>query len=79
MAKHPNRVPKYNRKPDAMKREAARELGVTHASGVEVNVDLAAQKESKYSKDTTRRMHDQRRELAYKCKNESKYKEDLND
>ena len=66
MPKHPNRVPKYNKKPDAMKIEAARELGVHHETGAEVNVDLAAQGESKYSKDTTKRMHDQRRELAYK-------------
>lgn len=66
MPKHPNRVPKYNKKPDAMKIEAARELGVHHQSGVQVNVNLAAQAESKYSKDTTRRMHDQRRELACK-------------
>lgn len=68
MAKHPNRVPKYNKKPNAMKIEASRELGINHLNGVEVNVDLAAQKESKYSKDTTRRMHDQRRQLADKSK-----------
>ena len=79
MPKHPNRVPKYNKKPEAMRIEAARELGVHHVTGAEVNVNLAAQGESKYSKDTTRRMHDQRRELAYKQKNEGKYKEDLND
>ena len=48
-------------------------------TGAEVNVNLAAQGESKYSKDTTRRMHDQRRELAYKKRHESEYKEDLND
>ena len=72
-------VPKYNKKPDAMKIEAARELGVHHETGAEVNVDLAAQGESKYSKDTTKRMHDQRRELAYKKRHEAKYKEDLND
>ncbi|MGL5693444.1 MAG: hypothetical protein ACRCXA_05150 [Peptostreptococcaceae bacterium] len=78
MAKHPNRTPKYNRKPAAMKIEAARELGVHHSSGVEVNVDLAAQKESKYSKETTKRMHDQRRELASKSTSEGKHKQDLN-
>ena len=68
MAKHPTRVPKYNKKPDAMKIEASRELGINHLTGAEVNVDLAAQRESKYSKDTTRRMHDQRRQLADKSK-----------
>ncbi|WP_164489079.1 hypothetical protein [Romboutsia sp. Marseille-P6047] len=51
-----------------MKIEASRELGINHLTGAEVNVDLAANKESKYSKDTTRRMHDQRRQLADKSK-----------
>lgn len=57
MPKHPNRVPKYNKKPDAMKIEAARELGIEHDSGVHVNVELASQGEAKYSKKTTNRMN----------------------
>lgn len=57
MPKHPNRVPKYNRRPDAMKIEAARELGIEHETGVEVNVKLASQGEPKYSKKTTNRIN----------------------
>lgn len=66
MPKHPNRVPKYNKKPDAMKIEAARELGITYDSGVEVNVALASQGEAKYSKKTTNKINNLRTEYRFK-------------
>ncbi|MEF9991972.1 MAG: hypothetical protein RRZ84_05325 [Romboutsia sp.] len=65
MAKHPNRIPKYNKRPDAMKIEAARELGITEKTGIEVNVALAAQGEPKYSKKTMNKINNLKTEYRF--------------
>lgn len=66
MAKHPNRVPKYNKRPDAMKLEIARELGPNINPGVEANIALASRGEAKYSKKTTNKINNLKTEYRFK-------------
>ena len=66
MAKNRHNVPKYNRRPDAMKMEIARELDSKFETGVEANVKLASQHESKYSKKTTNKMNNVKKEYTNK-------------
>lgn len=67
MPKHPNRVPQYRKRPDAMKIEVARELGINHnIYDVENNVNLASGGEPKNSKKTKTKINSIKREYRFK-------------
>lgn len=66
MPKHPNRIPKYNKRPDALKIEVARELGPDVIPGVEANIALASRGEAKYSKKTTNKINNLKTEYRFK-------------
>ena len=67
MPKHLNRVPQYMKRPDAMKIEVARELGITHdIYNVENSVNLASGGEPKNSKKTKNTKNNINREYRFK-------------
>jgi hypothetical protein len=67
MPKHPNRVPQYRKRPDAMKIEVASELGITHdIYNVENSVNLASGGEPKNSKKTKNIKNSINREYRFK-------------